>query len=548
MKTNLKVLFFTILFLGFNTINAQTFEWAKSFGEINNDIGYSIAVDALGNVYTTGFFQGTVDFDPGTGISNLTSSGDEGIFVQKLDANGNFQWAKSLGGSSFSDNIGYSIALDTSNNVYITGEFNGNVFVQKMDTNGNILWEIFLESSLICIGFSIVVDTSGNVYTTGYFQGTVDFDPGTGISNLTAFGTRGIFVQKLDTNGNFLWAKSFGGNGYSEGKSIALDISGNVYTTGYFRGSGDFDPGSGISILTGGNGYDDVFVQKMDANGNFLWAKSLAGDDHEGGSSIITDASGNVYTTGYFEGIVDFDSGTSISNLTASGSRDVFVQKMDANGNFIWAKSFGGANLDGSTSIVIGASGDLYLIGYFYGTVDFDPGTGINNLTSEGAGDVFVQKMDTNGNSIWAKSFGGSNSDSGISIAVDTSENIYTVGGFNGTVDFDPDLGTNDLISLGNYDVFVQKMSQSNLGVQEISNKIKVIAYPNPSEGIININFSRIVNNVQFIITDVLGKIIKIQTYSSIINKNLELPNTKGIYFLTIKTQNSQQIIKIVKK
>ena len=548
MKTNLKVLFFTILFLGFNTINAQTFEWAKSFGEINNDIGYSIAVDALGNVYTTGFFQGTVDFDPGTGISNLTSSGDEGIFVQKLDANGNFQWAKSLGGSSFSDNIGYSIALDTSNNVYITGEFNGNVFVQKMDTNGNILWEIFLESSLICIGFSIVVDTSGNVYTTGYFQGTVDFDPGTGISNLTAFGTRGIFVQKLDTNGNFLWAKSFGGNGYSEGKSIALDISGNVYTTGYFRGSGDFDPGSGISILTGGNGYDDVFVQKMDANGNFLWAKSLAGDDHEGGSSIITDAYGNVYTTGYFEGIVDFDSGTSISNLTASGSRDVFVQKMDANGNFIWAKSFGGANLDGSTSIVIGASGDLYLIGYFYGTVDFDPGTGINNLTSEGAGDVFVQKMDTNGNSIWAKSFGGSNSDSGISIAVDTSENIYTVGGFNGTVDFDPDLGTNDLISLGNYDVFVQKMSQSNLGVQEISNKIKVIAYPNPSEGIININFSRIVNNVQFIITDVLGKIIKIQTYSSIINKNLELPNTKGIYFLTIKTQNSQQIIKIVKK
>ena len=521
MKTNLKVLFFTILFLGFNTINAQTFEWAKSFGEINNDIGYSIAVDALGNVYTTGFFQGTVDFDPGTGISNLTSSGDEGIFVQKLDANGNFQWAKSLGGSSFSDNIGYSIALDTSNNVYITGEFNGNVFVQKMDTNGNILWEIFLESSLICIGFSIVVDTSGNVYTTGYFQGTVDFDPATGISNLTAFGTRGIFVQKLDTNGNFLWAKSFGGNGYSEGKSIALDISGNVYTTGYFRGSGDFDPGSGISILTGGNGYDDVFVQKMDANGNFLWAKSLAGDDHEGGSSIITDASGNVYTTGYFEGIVDFDSGTSISNLTASGSRDVFVQKMDANGNFIWAKSFGGANLDGSTSIVIGASGDLYLIGYFYGTVDFDPGTGINNLTSEGAGDVFVQKMDTNGNSIWAKSFGGSNSDSGISIAVDTSENIYTVGGFNGTVDFDPDLGTNDLISLGNYDVFVQKMSQSNLGVQEISNKIKVIAYPNPSEGIININFSRIVNNVQFIITDVLGKIIKIQTYSSIINKNL---------------------------
>ncbi|MCX7550288.1 SBBP repeat-containing protein [Xanthomarina sp. F2636L] len=547
MKINLKALIFTTFFLGFNTIYSQSLEWAKSFGETNIDVGYSIAVDASGNVYTTGLFQGTVDFDPGTGISNLTASGYEGIFVQKLDANGNFQWAKSFGGSSTS-NIGYSIALDTSNNIYITGEFNGNVFVQKMDSNGNILWENFLESSLICIGFSIVVDTSGNVYTTGYFQGTVDFDPGTGISNLTAYGTRGVFVQKLDTNGSFLWAKSFGGSGYSEGKSITLDISGNVYTTGYFRGSGDFDPGSGISILTGGNGYDDVFVQKMDANGNFLWAKSLTGDDHEGGSSIITDASGNVYTTGYFEGIVDFDPGTSISNLTASGSRDVFVQKMDANGDFLWAKSFGGTDQDGSTSIAIGASGDLYLIGYFYGTVDFDPGTGINNLTSGGAGDVFVQKMDTNGNFLWVKSFGGVNSDSGISIALDTSENLYTVGAFSGTADFDPDLGTNDLTSLGNYDVFVQKMSQSNLGVQEISNNIKVIAYPNPSEGIININFSRTVNNVQFIITDVLGKILKIQTYSSLTKEILELPNTKGIYFLTIKTQNSQKIMRIVKK
>jgi len=150
-------LFFVLwlLFGSMSSLHAQTFEWARAFGGTSGDQGNSIAVDASGNVYTAGSFQGTVDFDPGAGTSNLSAVGSDDIFVQKLDASGNFLWAKAFGGSA-SD-----------------------------------------------FGRSIAVDASGNVYTTGNFRGTVDFDSGVGTANLSAVGSRDIFIQKLDASGNF---------------------------------------------------------------------------------------------------------------------------------------------------------------------------------------------------------------------------------------------------------------------------------------------------------------------------------------------------------
>ncbi|MGC6468655.1 MAG: SBBP repeat-containing protein, partial [Chitinophagales bacterium] len=181
-------------------------------------------------------------------------------------------------------------------------------------------------------GYSIALDASGNVYTTGWFAGTVDFDPGAGTNNLTAQGSADVFVQKLDPLGNLIWAKSFGGTSADQGYSIALDASGNVYTTGRFRGTVDFDPGAGLATLTSA-GSDDVFIQKLDPLGNLIWAKSFGGTSADYGYSIAVDASGNVYTTGYFQGTVDFDPGAGTNNLTAQGNRDVFIQKLDPLGN-----------------------------------------------------------------------------------------------------------------------------------------------------------------------------------------------------------------------
>jgi len=449
------------------------FEWAKSMGGSSDGRGKSITVDAAGNVYTTGFFNETVDFDPGSGTYNLSSAGKSDIFVQKLDAAGNFLWAKSMGGGLFEN--GSSITVDASGNVYTTGSFHGTVdfdpssgtynlssvgsfdiFVQKLDAAGNFLWAKSMGGTDFDFGNSVTVDASGNVYTTGSFQGTADFDPGSGTYNLSSVSFSDFFVQKLDAAGNFLWAKSMGGSYEDRGHSITVDAAENVYTTGQFWGTVDFDPSSSTYNLSSVGSFD-IFVQKLDAAGNFLWAKSMGGSSDDIGISIIVDATGNVYSTGNFQETVDFDPGSGTHTLTAENI-DIFVQKLDAAGNFLWAKSMGGSSDDTGNSITVDAAGNVYTTGSFQGTVDFDPTAGTYNLTEVGNTDIFVQKLDAAGNFVWAGSMGGSLFEIGSSITVDASGYIYTTGFYQGTADFDPGAGTYNLTSVGSVDIFVQKM------------------------------------------------------------------------------------------
>ena len=466
---------FLILSLSYSTLaQGPAFEWAKSSG---GDFcsGSSVIADNSGNVYTIGRFTGTVDFDPGAGSTNITSNGGLDIFIQKLDASGNFLWVKTFGGL-FSE-LGYSIAIDNLGNIVTTGSFRGtvdfdpgagttnltsngaqDVFVQKIDPSGNFLWAKSFGGIDGDFPSSIITDGSGNIYTTGRFEGTADFNPDIGTFNLTANGDRDVFVHKLDVSGNFQWAKTFGGLGYDGGSSIAVDASGNIYTLGNFNESVDFDPGPGIASLTS-NGSQDVFVQKMDASGNFQWAKTFGGTDFDGGSSIAVDASGNILTSGRFRDIVDFDPGAGTANRTSNGNGDVFVQKLNSTGDFQWVQSFGGANDEESTSIALDGMGNIYTTGIFYNTVDFDPGIGVTNLTSNGGLDPFVQKIDGTGSFQWARSFGGSDNVRTFSIAVDVSNNIYTTGEFTGTADFNPGTASSTLTSNGGANFFVQKMS-----------------------------------------------------------------------------------------
>lgn len=404
MKT--KRILIAALLLSVSSLKAQNFEWAKSFGSTFTEEGHAITVDATGNVYSTGYFRETADLDPGVGTDNHTSLGNEDIYVQKLDASGNFLWAKAF------------------------GSFNGDV------------------------GNAISVDAAGNVFTTGYFQGTVDFDPGAGTTNLTAVGAFDYFIQKLDAAGNFLWAKTFGSNLTDMAYGIAVDDLGNVYTTGYFSETIDFDPGAGTTNLTA-VGTGDAFIQKLDAAGNLVWAKTFGSINTDYGRSIKVDAAGNVYTTGYFELTVDFDPGAGTTNLTSVGGADVFVQKLDASGNLIWAKTFGGATLDEGYSISVDNLGNVITVGQFNGSADFDPGPVTNSLNAAGGGDVFIQKMDASGNFLWANSFGTTTTEVGHSCAVDQFGNIYTTGYFSGTVDFDPGAGIDNLASAGSADIFI---------------------------------------------------------------------------------------------
>jgi hypothetical protein len=165
---------------------------------------------------------------------------------------------------------------------------------------------------------------------TGYFDGTVDFDPGSGVDPHSSNGAEDIFLSKFDSSGNFIWARTWGvGNGYG----VVVDGSGNAYVTGWFYDTVDFDPGSEIDNHTS-NGINDIFLSKCDSSGNYKWARTWGGSDGEEGKSVAVDGSGNPYVTGYFQLTVDFDPGSGVDNHTSNGDWDIFLSKYDSNGNW----------------------------------------------------------------------------------------------------------------------------------------------------------------------------------------------------------------------
>jgi hypothetical protein len=339
-----------------------------------------------------------------------------------------------------------------------------------------------------------------------------------------------------------------GGTGADMGASIAVDASGNVYTTGFFSGTADFDPGAGAFILSS-EGNNDTFISKLDASGDFVWAKrtNRRTFSFSDGRSIAVDASGNVYTTGDFDGITDFDPGAGAFNLISAGDQDIFISKLDASGNLVWAKQMGGTGFDVGHSIAIDTSGNLYITGVFWGTADFDPGAGVFNLSSAGSFDVFISKLDASGNFVWAKQMGGTNDDVGHSIAVDASGNVYTTGYFEGTAYFDPGAGAFNISSAGGNDIFVYKMSQPTTGVSENLFDKEFIVYPNPTNGQITILLGENTSKTEVIVRNYLGQEVFRKSYIPTNTIELTIEGEAGLYLIEIRENDKKAVMKVVK-
>jgi hypothetical protein len=255
-----------------------------------------------------------------------------------------------------------------------------------------------------------------------------------------------IFAQPY-----FEWAARNGGISQDQGYGIVTDASGNVYTCGEFMSDTvDFDPGPGTFTVLGNSTTANIFIQKLDLHGNFLWVKTIAGPWHEGAKAITLDAVGNIYFTGYFNDQVDFDPGPGVFNLgTQGGQQSLFIEKLDAAGNFVWAKEVSTDLYNIGNGITVDALGDVLITGAFYGACDFDPGVGTFNITNYGSPAMFILKLDASGNFAWVKQFmDGGGYSTGMAIKSDASGNIYTIGEFSGTTDFDP-TGTYSLTSVG---------------------------------------------------------------------------------------------------
>jgi hypothetical protein len=412
---------------------AGKLKWAKTWGSIYRDRnGYSgwspdveyedpvrgIIVDVNDNIYVTGSFQNTVDFDPGAGVFELMSNGGCDIYLAKFSKDGNFIWAVNWGGQR-TENLHES-------------------------------------------GCDLVIDSAQNIIVTGCFNSSADFDPGPE-QDWHVSPAGGIFLSKFDNNGNYLWAETWGTNSFKDsGNCVAIDTTDNIFVGGKFKGANvDFAPREGVDLHTS-TGSCDAFLSKFHSGGGFYWAKTWSEAYGDNVSDVVTDNSDNIYATGHFDGEGDFDPGPGEVFFKSNGSADSLFSKFDTDGYLIWALSWGSMGNDRSESMTIetNSSQYLYITTTFSSNIDLDPGSGedIHNSFWNNGFDTAVSKFDLDGNYIAGRSWGGEYDIYFCDVCLDNDRNIVLTGAFNYEIDFDPGSNIENHISNGESDAFLIKL------------------------------------------------------------------------------------------
>lgn len=564
-----KGLLFSLIFF-FKLISfCQNLSWTQSIGKQNGSSkGLSIISDTKGNIYTTGYFGDSPDFDYSSGTYTLTSKGQTDVFVTKHDSIGQLIWAKSIGGLYRDE--GNSITIDDSGNLLITGIFSDtvdfdpnpvstyflggtmfeNTFILKLDEYGNFIWAKKINHS---ISTSIITDRTKSSYVIGYFSISTDFDPSVNVDTLRNFGNSDAFLLKLDSMGNYFWAKNIGeSNASVVGTCVIIDASENIYITGNYDGSSDFNPSSGINLLHSA-GSTDVFILKLDNNGNYIWSKKMGGTGMDRSSQLVLDKRNNIYTTGFFENTADFNPDISLTyTLNASYGLNSFVSKLDSSGNFMWAKNIGGAISNNiAKGIAIDNFTNIYVTGSYMNTTDFDPSIdsfyvymasfNYNNY-------AYILKLDSTGYFINVKVFGnGSYNAFSEAISIDQQGNILNSGSFYGSGDFDPGSSLQYLTSNGYTDIYISKFEKENyVGIYERGEIERNIfyAYPNPNNG----NFNVVAKEkIKLNIFDNLGQIVQAVELNeeNHFEQNIHMLSS-GLYFISGKSDKISLNQKII--
>lgn len=376
-----------------------------------------ISFDSSGDLYVIGFFNTTIDLDHGAGTNTVSNIGGTDIAIVKLSgSNGNFIWGGTIGSTA--------------------NDFSAVLFT----------------------------DPSGNTFVAGTFAVPFDVNPGPAVQNFTPTGTD-FFISKINTTGSLVWAKHFAGNSTSWIGSMDINASGEIYFCGNFSGTLDFDPGTATSnLITSGPSDLDMYLGKLDANGNLLWVKQMGAVGSDAMHKLELGSNGNIYCSGNFTGLVDFDSGPGTLVLNSGTISNAFVAEYNINGTPNWAHKLTDYYI---TAMALDQYNGLCLTGQFV-NADFDPGPGTFTMAANSAGsswpDIYISKLNSSGAFLWAKRIGSVNEDGPTTISIDGSNNIHLAGRFKTTCDFDPNSGYYPLTAAGgnfNYDAFMLKLCQT---------------------------------------------------------------------------------------
>jgi hypothetical protein len=390
--------------------------WSRQIGISNGDETIEhLVIGPNGDLYATGQFEETVDFDAGSGVHPLTSHGKRDAFILHLTSKGKYVWAGNIGGERDDDIT--ALAVGPSGDMYYSGfvRLSGDadptratrsivdrgvddtIIARLNGKNGAIKWlKVYGENATRETVFGLAVDDNENVTAAGMFNDPVEFDRGDRSFDREPVGSDDVYIARLNSRGNFQFIKTFGGKKQETVVDLVQDSAGNLYVNGNFAKTTDFDPGPGEKLLEA-PGDSSAYILKLDADANFIWVRQV-GAAVIGGSNedafivargLAVDGSGSVVTTGDFDGTVDFDPGSGeriidvdkSNNTTAIAGQlsasDAYVLRLDADGNFVAVAHFGGE--DGTVlahDIAVDSSGGVNITGAYAAFVDLNPGHG----------------------------------------------------------------------------------------------------------------------------------------------------------------------------
>jgi hypothetical protein len=541
MKTNIYYLTALFLAISLYSADAQNFQWVKKAGGSGSDQSYGIAVDDLGNSYISGWFSDTAYFNGTTLISN----GQKDVFLAKYDSIGVFQWVRQGGGPGSNTSAG------------------------------------------------ITLDEEGNVFITGWFAEEIQF----GDIILESYGSYDMFVVKYNNEGDVQWGRRAGGDLDDYGNRLTVNIEGDVIISGSFRGSAHFgesetiesygdrdifialygndgtfywveqyggkgeDRGYGIDCDAFGNIYftgffngicffgdheiyspaiTSIYVTKLNAGGEFQWTKIAHGgaNDFARGYGLSVDQSGNAYTTGFFTSCLTYpEDGLTMDATGGQYDFDIYINKFNSEGDLIWSELAGGNYMDQGRNLITDNEGNVYVTGFFKNFAEF----GMYEAESIGIADIFIAKYNSDGVPQWVKNAGGAENDFGYGIGIDNKDNVLVTGVFHREALFD----TLIIEGYEKNDIFIAKISVSGSGFKYPSFIKDFKLFPNPNNGTFTLIISsnkKINENVNVRIINSTGKIV----YSDIMKINKEINNktihsdklSTGIYFLELRWSN----------
>ncbi len=532
LRFGLTISLATCLSLEVSAQNGPSIQWDKTFGGNQAD-----ELCVLQQTTDGGYILGGRSESGISGDKSQNTVGVWDYWIVKQDASGNKVWENTLVGYH---NDYLTSLRQTSDGGYILGGISNSgvggdksqasnggqdFWIIKLNANGNKIWDKTLGGSN-WDGLMSLQQTSDG----GYILGGYSYSGISGDKSQAARGDMDWWVIKLNVSGNIVWDKTFGGSGEDQLVSLQQTSDG-----GYILG-GSSNSNIGIDKSQASKGGGDFWVIKLDANGSKTWDKTIGGSGNDALYSIQQTSDGGYVLGG------NSDSGISGDKTQAfqGGYKDYWVVKLDANGNKIWDKTFGGSEGDLLFSLQQTTDG-----GYILGGLSESDNDGDKSEVSKGGADYWIVKLNGSGNKIWDKTIGGSGLDWLMSLQ-QTSDGGYILGGYSRS----NISGDKSQISQGYADYWVIKLGPDVLGIKPSEEHFPVSIFPNPSQGKFNIQLSNLpTSKAELTISDLLGRVVfkqEFKVYNNQLSEEITLPNAKGIYLLQLKAGEQITSRKIV--